>query len=1239
MHSSFTRLGAAFCALVAGLMAAGPLHSEEPVRPRKVVLIAGKKSHGPEGNGIHDYPWSARLLKVLLDNSNVGGQLAVEYHLNGWPEDPTTFDDADTIMVISDGRDGDKYVEAPHFRNPVQTAWIEKQMKRGCGFITFHFSTFAPDSQAARILNWSGGYFDWENDGKREWYSDIKTLDAPLRLASPKHPVCRGVKPFQLREEFYFNIRFAAEDERLHSILEVPALPGREPDGRVVAWAREREDGGRGFGTTCGHFYDNWKNPDFRRLILNAIAWTAKVEVPAEGVQSEFFSHHQIQRALAGVQGVASSSRTGKPIKALIVTGHQYPGHKWQLTTPVLREALMKDPRIEVSISENVEDLALAKVREFDLIVFNYCNWQKPGLSDDAKAGFTSYLAGGGGLILIHFANGAFHFSLPEAAESDWPEFRKICRRVWDHTEGKSGHDAYGSFKVQIQDPDHDITRGLQDFETIDELYFRQQGELPIHVLTSARSKVTGNDEPMAFVYEYGQGRVMQTVLGHADESLKVDAVQELIKRSAIWVAGRKQASAKPDQGRREGLQRPTTFVAIGQQQSPAASSQERPGRLPKEVRDRLAAGVVTSVAAVDATVFSDARPDRMAAIHVAKDSVVSPFLATGPFRLQWSGFVKTRLQGEFQFRVEGQGSVSLKLNGVTVLETLETTVRVALHKGYNTLQLDYDSPTEQAARCVLMWAGDGFGMEAIPPAVLWHDTDHSLLASSQQLRAGRRMFAQHQCQACHRLPGADQPAANAMPDLQRSAPSLVMIGTRVTSDWMEKWLSNPASLRANATMPDVLHGLEEEQRPAAIRDLMAYLLGLVEEPAGELLPSREQETVDAGAVLFEDLGCISCHRLSEPAAEDYFKRVTLWFAGQKYRPGAMVSFLQAPRKHYPWSRMPEFHLSFKEAEALAAFIRAKSAPANPTSDPVAGNIFRGKELVQSLGCANCHELRPLLAPTEKRKSPFASEAGQGCMNVTDAGGGPAFKWSRQQHDAMSAFLATDGSSLLQENPLEASSRFVTELNCVACHRRDERYADWPEVLFEEGVQGHPPENVPQLTWAGEKLRVDWMLDLFAGRLPYKSRPWLKARMPTFPARGDLLATGISAQHGLGPEPTEPADVDKATLSIADSLTRKDGGLDCRQCHAMAGEVLKMENQAHGVSFGYIRHRIRYSYYQRWMLDPLRYDPATKMPRYSPDRQTTAIKHVFEGDARRQFDALWQFLETTRLRFAKPEAE
>ena len=50
-------------------------------------------------------------------------------------------------------------------------------MKRGCGFLTFHFSTFAPQKYARQMLEGSGGYFQWESDGKRQWYSAITTLD------------------------------------------------------------------------------------------------------------------------------------------------------------------------------------------------------------------------------------------------------------------------------------------------------------------------------------------------------------------------------------------------------------------------------------------------------------------------------------------------------------------------------------------------------------------------------------------------------------------------------------------------------------------------------------------------------------------------------------------------------------------------------------------------------------------------------------------------------------------------------------------------------------------------------------------------------------------------------------------------------------------------------------------------------------------------------------------------------
>ncbi len=533
-----------WCAIFLALAGAPSLFAAEQPASKKIVLIAGEKSHGPEGNGIHDYPWSVKLLKVMLDNSNVAEQVRVEYHLDGWPERAETLNDADAIMVISDGRDGELYEEAPHFLNEEHRRAIAKQIARGCGFLTFHFSTFAPDKYADDILSWSGGYFDWETDGQRQWHSAIKTLDADVQLVSPEHPVLRGVKPFRLREEFYYNIRFLPKDAGLAPLWNVPAVEGRAGDGSVVAWAKQRADGGRGFGTTCGHFYDNWQNPDFRKTILNALVWAAKGNVPAEGVTARFYTHAEITAVLAGKTGTERAIADERPMKALILTGDQYPGHLWKDTTPAIKEALQRDSRIQVDVSERIEDLATDKIANYDLLVLNYCNWMKPGLSDAAKAGFVKYLLSGGGLIIIHFANGAFHFSLPEAGASDWPEFRKICRRAWDHTPNMSGHDAYGKFVVDIAKPDHPITQGMEPFETVDELYFRQQGEEPIEVLATAKSKVTGRDEPMAFVYHYGKGRVMQTVLGHAAESLRTPGAVELIRRSAAWVARRDQVAA-----------------------------------------------------------------------------------------------------------------------------------------------------------------------------------------------------------------------------------------------------------------------------------------------------------------------------------------------------------------------------------------------------------------------------------------------------------------------------------------------------------------------------------------------------------------------------------------------------------------------------------------------------------------------------------------------------------------------
>jgi len=129
-------------------------------------------------------------------------------------------------------------------------------------------------------------------------------------------------------------------------------------------------------------------------------------------------------------------------------------------------------------------------------------------------------------LMLVHFACGAWQ---------DWSEFKNLAGRVWDPD--MRPHDARGSFTVDIADPDHPITRGLVAFETDDELYTCLAGNRPVHVIASAKSKVAGRDYPLAFVFNYGQGGVFHTVLGHDLKAITNSTVTELFRRGCAWSA------------------------------------------------------------------------------------------------------------------------------------------------------------------------------------------------------------------------------------------------------------------------------------------------------------------------------------------------------------------------------------------------------------------------------------------------------------------------------------------------------------------------------------------------------------------------------------------------------------------------------------------------------------------------------------------------------------------------------
>jgi type 1 glutamine amidotransferase len=472
-------------------LAAGEV--QEP-KPKEIVLIAGSLDTHPKDT--HEYERNIILLKHCLLTSLKN--IRVETHFGGWPADPSTLGDADTIFFTSGGSE-----RGNAERNPIyvgdRLSVLEKQMARGCGLIQFHWSTFNPVQYQDRILEWVGGFFDAESGPDGKWYSKLSTREWQTRVATPDHPIARGVRPFTVKEEFYYNLRFRDGDPRLKPILVCS-------EG-TVGYAVERPDGGRGFGFTGGHFFANWWNPDFRKLLLNAIAWTAKIEVPPPGVESTLED----------------------PLRVTILTGHHYPAHEWKITTPALIQVVEQDPRVRITVAEDVGDLQLENQH---VLVINYMNWGKPGLTDDQKQALVGFFERGGGLVVFHGATGVWNSSICPK-ESEWPEFRdKITARWWASS---SGHDDFGPVRVEIVAPDHEITRGLGAFDTQDELYVRLGGQNGVP-LVAAQSKVAAHKEPLAWAHSYGKGRVFVTALGHGVVSIR--SAGALFRRATVWATG-----------------------------------------------------------------------------------------------------------------------------------------------------------------------------------------------------------------------------------------------------------------------------------------------------------------------------------------------------------------------------------------------------------------------------------------------------------------------------------------------------------------------------------------------------------------------------------------------------------------------------------------------------------------------------------------------------------------------------
>ncbi|GDY20272.1 hypothetical protein LBMAG56_16170 [Verrucomicrobiota bacterium] len=248
---------------------------------KKIIFIGDAGTHGGRGN--HEFMAGEILLARAL-HAAYPGVHCVLYSTKHWPKD---VGHADAIIVALN-----------HGQRAATDPNIAAAIKRGAGFGALHFGVEVNKGEAGNnYLSWMGGYF--------ETFYSVNPWWTPKYHQFPDHPVARGVKPFSVRDEWYYHMRFVPDEKGVTPILsDLPPLntAGKNRSDRGgnefvhadvaagkpqhMAWVYERPDGGRGFGFTGLHVHANLGNDSFRTVLLNGVAWVAKLEIPKDGVPS-----------------------------------------------------------------------------------------------------------------------------------------------------------------------------------------------------------------------------------------------------------------------------------------------------------------------------------------------------------------------------------------------------------------------------------------------------------------------------------------------------------------------------------------------------------------------------------------------------------------------------------------------------------------------------------------------------------------------------------------------------------------------------------------------------------------------------------------------------------------------------------------------------------------------------------------------------------------------------------------